>query len=209
MGPIAWALSFRQSCSPLGKQHPAVGRITATYEKPSATIPFPWGYQHDLSLISAPTLPTMYPPPNLLIVHQFADPKGALARELPVFTARFNVQYTRHDVYEGRVLPESVQEDLVTAAQYTWETESRRVSRSLLWRTLPQDDISVQSASGSVLCIGHPGASTARAVVFQNFQSVFSRDVAGRHVLQLETAGLVADHLTTFKRGFLMSKMRR
>jgi hypothetical protein len=76
-------------------------------------------------------------------------------RLCPFFTARYNIQYDRHGVYEGHIIPMHIQEDLSVAGQYTWEHESWRVSRRLLlWRIAQSDDQSVIGASGSVICMG-------------------------------------------------------
>jgi hypothetical protein len=98
-----------------------------------------------------------------------------------------------------------IQEDLSVAGQYTWDRESSRVSRSLLWRTAQSDDQSVIGASGSVLCMGKPQDEEVSAVVFQNFQLSFPPQVAVIHGLTFTPQEMLDCHgWSTFKGGFVL-----
>jgi hypothetical protein len=147
----------------------------------------------------------MVPPLGLPKITGFCSPEQALSGQHQLFTARYNLRYKNHDVYEGTVIPVDVQEDLAESAQYIWDRDSRTVGRSLLWRTQDGDDVSVGGASGSVLCLGKPTDSEVQAVVFQNFQCAFPNSVAQAHNIQLNPQSMQDCYgYFTFKGGFFL-----
>lgn len=54
------------------------GTIKFTYDSPSKFLPYPSGYNHDLSLITSKTLPMVKSPPNVGEVVDWAAYEDAL-----------------------------------------------------------------------------------------------------------------------------------
>ncbi|KAK0222515.1 hypothetical protein EDD85DRAFT_861375 [Armillaria nabsnona] len=156
---VSWALTrLVGSTSPLGKEVYAggqkVGKISKCYDSPSLAFIYPFGYRHDLSLITDVALPVPTLPPGLPIITGFEPTFDAVLRPgCPLFVA----SYCLEDMVPVQVL----------GTQYTWEpnSEAGDVSRCLLWRSSNEND-----TMGSVLCLGSPGAHETRVVAFQNFE---------------------------------------
>ncbi|RPA77196.1 hypothetical protein BJ508DRAFT_330394 [Ascobolus immersus RN42] len=177
--PTAWCLNKLSDCSSIGKlvylnyNKKAIGRISISYDTPSAVVPYPYGYNHDLSLIVQETepLPNILPPvkgPRL--ASTFARPERALA-ESSVFTMRQRVSLPgKPEVYSGKVISEEQKEEPIEACEYTWMEGVHK--RFLLCRT-PNDAQAVDGASGSVLCLGTPKDQTVEPICFQNFETPF------------------------------------
>jgi hypothetical protein len=147
----------------------------------------------------------MVPPLGLPKITGFCSPELALSGKYNLFTACYNVEFKRHKVNEGNVIPVKVQEDLAEAAQYVWDREARTVGRSLLWRTQACDSVSVRGANGSVLCLGKPTDKRVQAIMFQNFQSAFPLSVADIHNLDLTPEKMKDCYgYITFKGGFFL-----
>ncbi|KAK0466183.1 uncharacterized protein EV420DRAFT_1474966 [Desarmillaria tabescens] len=106
-----------------------VGKITKCYDSPSLVFLYPFGYRHDLSLITDVALPPVTVPPGLPIITGF-EPifDAALRPGCPLFTARYCLDA---QAVEQPVLVQAV------ATQYTWKPEpgASAISRCLLWRS--------------------------------------------------------------------------
>ncbi|PBK62731.1 hypothetical protein ARMSODRAFT_602253 [Armillaria solidipes] len=156
---VSWALTrLVGDTSPLEKEVYAgsqkIGKITKCYDSPSLAFVYPFGYRHDLSLITDDALPAPTLPPGLPIITGFEPTFDAVLRpDCPLFAA----SYCLEDAVPVQVL----------GTQYTWEpnSEASDISRCLLWRSSNESD-----ALGSVLCLGSPGAHETRVVAFQNFE---------------------------------------
>jgi hypothetical protein len=167
-----------------------------TYDRCSRhhLIPYPYGFQHDLSLVTGPELPQLTNPPGTPRVTEWGPYEEALQGK-PVFVNRYNTATGRIFTHQGYGITPQVQQCLIHATQYSWEERSRGFSTALLWRTLRDTD-SVGGASGSVLCLGEQHHDTARALLFQNFEGSI---IASQHV-QIDAN----EDAPKFKGGFLL-----
>ncbi|KAJ5942540.1 hypothetical protein N7516_002708 [Penicillium verrucosum] len=194
--------SERVANSPLGKEvwlggtETYIGTITVTYDRLSRHrfIPYPYGFQHDLSLVTGPNLPQLTNPPNTPRVTEWGPYEEALQGR-PVFVHSHNVGTGHWRTHQGHGVATQVQQSIIHGTQYSWEQRSRDHATALLWRTVRDTD-SVARASGSVLCLGEPQHETARALLFQNFQGTL---MASDLVNIDET-----EDYPTFKGGFLL-----
>ncbi|KAI3141939.1 hypothetical protein CBS147326_2026 [Penicillium roqueforti] len=152
--------------SPVGKQ---IGTITVTYDRCThhRMIPYPYGFQHDLSLVTGPNLPQLTNPPNTPRVTEWGPYEAALQGR-PVFVHRYNIATGSLFTYQGHGVTTQAQQCIIHGTQYSWD--ARAFGTALLWRTLRDTD-SVQGTSSSVLCLGEPQHKTARALLFQNFEA--------------------------------------
>ncbi|KAI2725560.1 hypothetical protein CBS147354_4731 [Penicillium roqueforti] len=152
--------------SPVGKQ---IGTITVTYDRCTRhrMIPYPYGFQHDLSLVTGPNLPQLTNPPNTPRVTEWGPYEAALQGR-PVFVHRYNIATGSLFTYQGHGVTTQAQQCIIHGTQYSWD--ARAFGTALLWRT-PRDTDSVQGTSSSVLCLGEPQHKTARALLFQNFEA--------------------------------------
>lgn len=84
---------------------------------------------------------------------------------------------------------------IAQGTQYTWDHRHPAYSTALLWKTIDGDN--APDASGSVLCLGRPGDSQARAVLFQNFegQVVKSEDARGPDGATLKGGFLLSEEI--------------
>lgn len=173
-----------------------IGTITVTYDRLSRHrfIPYPYGFQHDLSLVTGPNLPQLTNPPNTPRVTEWGPYEEALQGR-PVFVHSHNVGTGHWRTHQGHGVATQVQQSIIHGTQYSWEQRSRDHATALLWRTVRDTD-SVARASGSVLCLGEPQHETARALLFQNFQGTL---MASDLVNIDET-----EDYPTFKGGFLL-----
>ena len=178
-----------------------VGTIEATYDPViSDRRPFPSGFRHDLSLIVGAPLPRMTNPPNLPLIDGWASYCDVLDGGR-VFLCRMNVQTRGWRVLEGQSMSTEAQTALILGSEYTWDRESRTQNVALLWRT-EWDHESVQGASGSVLCLGRPTDSVAKAVVFQNYEGLLRpEDVRNDYRPEVTQA-----QPARFKGGFLLPR---
>lgn len=181
-----------------------LGAISATFDSPSNCNPYPAGYSHDLSFISAASdrkedqLPRVDSPAGLPKVDGWARVTEALEGK-PLFITS-TVAYSERDTIHGEVLDEGTRnllqnhtkEVAAEGTQYSWDRDTLSQSVALLWRVVPdpktvaaattksskQDldnyDRSVTGHSGSVVCLGKPTDKTVKALVFQNFQTWLS-----------------------------------
>ncbi|KAK2745051.1 hypothetical protein FQN55_006408 [Onygenales sp. PD_40] len=175
-----------------------VGTITKTYDlNPSRYLPYPAGYQHDLSLIMSPEPPRMTQPSNCPSIVGW----GSYARVLeggPIFVYRCNgtAEVSRQpDATLHRAT--STYPAVIQGAEYFWDRGAR--TASLLWRTAHEMD-TAEGFTGSVLCLGNLTDSTARAVVFQNYQAALRPKLIDSD----DEPRLRFVHRATFKAGFLL-----
>lgn len=135
---------------------------------PSRYLPFPAGYQHDLSLITGPDMPWLKSPAGVASVDGWAQYEDALDGQ-PVFTCLFNAWIDKLKILEGNVAARATQQAVVVGSEYLWLKKSHSQSASILWRT-EIDWASSRGWTGSALCVGKPTELTAKALVFQNFE---------------------------------------
>ena len=112
-----------------------IGKIGVTYDNPSRILPYPIGYQHDLSLIirtGERKLPHLVPPRGIRLSLQGASLSAALSGE-PLFTCTFSPE----KVVTGEILAEDTREALIHETSYHWQRESFHQSAPILWRTAP------------------------------------------------------------------------
>ncbi|RPA74588.1 hypothetical protein BJ508DRAFT_312745 [Ascobolus immersus RN42] len=140
--------------------------VIRSFDRPSRFIPYPYGYMHNLALLTTPNgLPAMTTPPGMpALERSFAAPESALDGN-PVFAYD-------NEAHNNEASGGTTREEIVEAIRYDWETSSKETRRSLLWRTVPveQSLASSKHASGSVLCLGKPADSSAKAICFQSFE---------------------------------------
>lgn len=144
--------------------------------------PFPYGYEHDLSLITGDDLIDTRPPDNVHLAPEWASVTEALAGE-PVFCSMLELpgcwKSPRQQIRSGTI-DESLRASVIQGAQYIWE--ERHVS--LLWRT-EYDNEHVSGWSGSILCLGKPGQKGCKPLLFQNFQTpirLWPNGVVQKHI---------------------------
>ncbi|KAH8432494.1 uncharacterized protein LDX57_010130 [Aspergillus melleus] len=160
--------------SPIGKQvwlateSVRAGTITHTFDNPSAILPYPAGYTHDLSLITDENLPTLVSPPGYPVISEWATYSNALSG-CSVYAARQNVVVGRWATLYETIDPDAFRGATVCGADYPWDREARSQTAALLWNTLEPFTPAI-GWSGSVLCVGQPTDTFSRAVVFQNYE---------------------------------------
>jgi hypothetical protein len=145
-------------------------------------------------------------PPNCAkLLTTFATPEEVLSAGT-VFLLMSDFRRSKPgtlDVVNGHVVPRVARDALIMGVQSSWDyAEHMETTNSLIWRSDP-DDKSVQSASGSLLCLGSNADETVKGLVFQNFQGGYY----GRHWQAAdegheEISG--ADGMATFKGGFFL-----
>lgn len=147
-----------------------VGLITATYDRlGSHMLPFPTGFQHDISLATSDDLSSLSSPSGAPRIVGWGPHREVLDGH-PLFAASLNVHTGDPRIYAGTGISAIAQEAIVEGSQYFWDRELLTQSVSILWRT-EQDHDSLTSLSGSVLCMGRLQDQTCCAVCFQNFES--------------------------------------
>ncbi len=204
--PYASPVETPTSNTPLGEKvwlcgnARLLGTISATFDSPSNCRPYPAGYTHDLSLITAAPdqpsnqLPRVDSPAGLPVIDGWARAVEALEGK-PLFVTSTVICPNGNTIY-GEVLDEAtrkllqnqVEEVLAEGTQYSWDPTTRSQSVALLWRVVPdpktvsaattetrRDDLHYFTRpaggySGSVVCLGKPTDKTAKAIVLQNFE---------------------------------------
>lgn len=126
--------------------------ITTTYDEPSSILPYPYGYQHDLSLLTGPNIPSSQHLGGSGIT-RWANYEEALDGK-PVFVRQLDDSAS------------SVRAS-VEGTAYFWD-KSGRVSASLFWRTEGDFDCASENST-AVLCLGKSTDRDVRAVVFQSY----------------------------------------
>ncbi|KAI9793349.1 MAG: hypothetical protein M1816_000241 [Peltula sp. TS41687] len=171
-----------------------VGTITRTYDPhPSECIPFPYGFKHDLSLITGPNLPQVTNPPGMPMIVGWGSYAAALDGG-PLCVCRLNVITGKWRHIECRGMAKEV---IALGSEYSWDREAASQNAALLWRTVDDVDPAV-GFSGSVLCLGRPTDPTALALVLQNYEGDWDPGPA-RHDHRAEVRrGAI------FKAGFLL-----
>ncbi|KAJ5654069.1 hypothetical protein N7490_001072 [Penicillium lividum] len=147
-----------------------IGTITRTYDQPSSTRPYPIGYHHDLSLITAPILPDFTSPPGYPRVTEWGNYSTALDGIEDVFCVCQRKAEGPWRAISGEIDPTLFKRATVLGSGWRWSREKNCQSAFILWHTVgelaPAD-----GWSGAPLCLGSPSHPTAKAVAFQNFQT--------------------------------------
>jgi hypothetical protein len=175
--------------SPIGKEVQLygggcerVGRIRYTYDTPSRIAPYPAGYCCDLSLVCDDNLPLVRPSRDQPAITGWADMSKVLDGE-PIFVTAYLVLDKAWSTSTGETIwndPGPGKLDraaLFEGVQYAWDRHNYTQNFSLLWRTDDRSAKDLGSAagySGSVLCLGSPKMKEVKAVVFQNFQILWT-----------------------------------
>ncbi|KAI9807753.1 MAG: hypothetical protein M1826_004454 [Phylliscum demangeonii] len=174
-----------------------VGTITTTYDPdPSRLLPYPDGFPHDLSLITDENLPLLASPPGMPSISGWGSYAAALDGG-PLFVCRLEFVSGVWKKLEGRGMSREAQEAVALGCDYTWNRRALSQNASILWRTNSDSD-SALGFSGSVLCLGRITDATARAIVFQNYESPLISTQVARDVKGALELG------ATFKGGFLL-----
>ncbi|KAJ5101132.1 hypothetical protein N7456_007184 [Penicillium angulare] len=147
-----------------------IGTITRTYDRPSGTKPYPAGYKHDLSLITAPTLPDLTSPPGYPPVTGWGKYSTALDGIEDVFCVCQRKAEGPWQAITGQTDPTLFKRATVLGSGWRWDLHENYQTAFLLWHTAGEFS-PADGWSGSPLCLGSPSSRTAKAVVFQNFQT--------------------------------------
>jgi hypothetical protein len=158
-----------------------IGRVTSSYDKPSDWLPYPAGYKHDLSLISAEpgqSLPEVRLAPGMPPITGWGDIEEVLAGKHRLFMTSLHINpcigVAEWKTHEGLTdVDQNLQRSQVEAMQYIWQKDSfEEPKTAILWRNVkgPKDLLSAKGFSGTVLCQGQPTDKVVKALVFQKFQ---------------------------------------
>jgi hypothetical protein len=133
-----------------------IGTVGHIYDSPSARLPYPQGYRHDLALIVGPNLPRFSQPPNCAkLLTKFATPEEAL-KAGRVFLLKSDCCRSKPgtlDTVSGHVVAPTARDALIMGVQSTWGyTSDLEITNSLIWRSDP-DDKDVGGASGSLCSV--------------------------------------------------------
>ncbi|KIY70074.1 hypothetical protein CYLTODRAFT_420052 [Cylindrobasidium torrendii FP15055 ss-10] len=163
------ASRVQTSCSPLGMpalcEGKEVGNIIKCYEDPSALLPFPFRYRHNISFVSGADVPSSYLPQGVPRITGYASFEDALAPSATIFTVRCHP--TKASVRSRAI---------VEGHQYVWDVDPDVWTSSLLWRTL-SDHAQVEGADTddtgcmTLLCLGDVEDRYAKIVAFQSFET--------------------------------------
>ncbi|KAF8996689.1 hypothetical protein BDZ89DRAFT_1148894 [Hymenopellis radicata] len=139
-GVAQWSTKMAAGYAAVGKEVTStdgsakIGTIVKSYDEISMLLPFPYGYQHNMSIIAGDGLAHANLPTGSPCLSGFASFEDALADGAAVFT----VQH----IPGAETI---VRKSLVEGQQYTWD--SSVVARSLLWRT-KDDAVAVGTGTG-------------------------------------------------------------
>ncbi|KAJ5394289.1 uncharacterized protein N7487_011930 [Penicillium crustosum] len=156
--------------NPVGKQvslassNRMIGTITHTYDTPSNVKQYPAGYNHDLCLISGPSLPDVVSPPGYPLVTGWANYSAALdGQNVYVVAQNTNTGGLRksHGVIDSRH---------PSLGQVTPGTKSKIHATRFCYGIQMVSSPQRMELRAPPLCLGRPSDTTALAVVFQNFQ---------------------------------------
>lgn len=114
-------------------------------------------------------MPQLTNSPNTSHVTGWGRYEEAL-QDWPVFVNRHNVGTSNWLTYQGHGMTRQAQQSIIHGTQYSWEERTRVHGTALLWRTIRDTD-TVERVSGSVLFLGELHEVTAKALLFQNFES--------------------------------------
>ncbi|KAK2781397.1 hypothetical protein FQN53_000588 [Emmonsiellopsis sp. PD_33] len=174
-GPMYGMFQERSSNSPIGRTvwmlnaKEKIGTIMHTYDRPSGILPYPAGYSHDLCLVSDPQLPDIESPMDYPTVEEWAK-YSEIRDGARLYAVRMSPSTDKWGIIKGPKGTSAVRRSVLLGSQYSWDQASLSQSIALLWRS--KDDVDQASGwSGSLLCFGEPSAQSAKAVVFQNFQT--------------------------------------
>ena len=100
----------------------------------------------------------------------------------------------------GRWISTNAQRAIVEGREFTWSKGAYAQNTAILWRSEFDHD-TAQAFSGSILCSGLPSNTTARAVVFQNYEAAL-KDECTLNDHQIGLTGMM--NKATFKGGFIL-----
>ncbi|PGH11337.1 hypothetical protein AJ79_04953 [Helicocarpus griseus UAMH5409] len=166
--PLGMRLRLRDGKSSKAKS--VTNTVTTTYDNPSSMLPYPNGYQHDLSLLTGPNLPHITTPPDVGKITGWANYEEALDGN-PVFVTRLETSLNNNT--RERTAAGAAKEAIMEGTEYFWDKQGN-VTAGLFWRTGEEDPEVVDHESGdgaTVLCLGRPSDETVKAVVFQNYET--------------------------------------
>jgi hypothetical protein len=119
----------------------------------------------------------------------------------PLFVCRLNVSTGVWRHLESRGVSPEAQDAIALGSEYTWQKTCTARNVALLWRTNYDHDRG-QGFSGIVMCLGRSTDPTARALLFQNYDT----PIKPEHV-SLDYEGKVTDEWNpTVKAGFLLPR---
>ncbi|KAI5298352.1 hypothetical protein KEM56_004128, partial [Ascosphaera pollenicola] len=154
--------------------------ITKTYDHPVALQPFPYGYYHDLSLISCSSSHLSCAPGSAMPVDGFtSDYDKILDGRLQVCVTRYRVAFADPDTlpagagnYPAHVITKPA---VIEGCEYLWlppiaSTMKTRATVSLMWRA-EENSEAPRDWTSRVLVVDTPGggAGLNKAVVLQNY----------------------------------------
>ncbi|PGH11338.1 hypothetical protein AJ79_04954 [Helicocarpus griseus UAMH5409] len=194
--PSAATINARDKIAPGN----GLGTVTRCFDTPSSELPYPAGYEHDLSLVTAEQLPEIISPPGMGRVTGWASYEDALDGK-PVFLMRCNTVAPSGREYpslEGMAVNNATRQAIIDGAEYYWLGKS--YTACIIWRALPEDFKTAEWYSGAVLCLGERTDPEVQAVVFQNFQShMWAKHIQGERLPRLPECDL-----NSFKAGFML-----
>jgi hypothetical protein len=136
--------------------------------------PYPYGFEHDLSLVTGDELPDVRNNPHNPRIVGWGKAEELLAGGR-CFVSGQNMDSGKEILLEGTGISPEAKKAVVEGMRYAWY-QTPAIARCLLWRT-ENDWDTVAGLSGSVLCLGDPRKKEALAVCFQNFQHPVSREL--------------------------------
>lgn len=117
-----------------------------------------------------------------------------------MFTCRHNVMTGCWRTLAGRGISTNAQRAIVEGTEFTSNKDAYAQNSAILWRSELDHD-TARAFSGSVLCSGLPSDTTARAVVFQNYEAAL-KDECTLNDHQVGLTGVT--NQATFKGGFIL-----